>query len=142
MAMFLYERHNPGKDINTDQNRELFSNVIRGRFREAPSDADRAAMNNFPLNWAKFRIVYTEANEEGKEVLEKAITSEDGVRRMTPRNAALDSVLQAPLWAKLIAKAQSKPAASASTPQPKHGAQTKSAPPRKSPPAKKRSASK
>jgi hypothetical protein len=53
MAMFLYERHNPGKDINTDQNRELFSNVIRGRFREAPSDADRAAMNNFPLNWAK-----------------------------------------------------------------------------------------
>lgn len=120
MAMFLYERHNEGKSIDTDQNRELFSKVVRGRYKEAPTDADRAAMNNFPLNWAKFRIAYTEADEAGKEVLEKAITSEDGVSRVTPRNPALDSVLQSPLWATLIAKTQkqAKPAAS-QTSQPK-----------------------
>lgn len=149
MAMFLYERHNPGKDINTDQNRQLFSKVVRGRYKEAPTDADRAAMNNFPLNWAKFRIVYTEADEAGKEVLEKAITSEDGVNRVTPRNPALDSVLQAPLWATLIAKTQ-KPSRqpdagrgqAASQPlQPKPAPHTKPAPPRKGAPPKKHSAS-
>lgn len=149
MAMFLYERHNPGKDINTDQNRQLFSKVVRGRYKEAPTDADRAAMNNFPLNWAKFRIVYTEADEAGKEVLEKAITSEDGVNRVTPRNPALDSVLQAPLWASLIAKTQ-KPSrqpdadrgqAASFTSQPKAVPHAKPAPPRKGAPPKKRSAS-
>jgi len=144
MAMFLYERHNEGKDINTDQNRALFSKVVRGRYKEAPTDADRAAMNNFPLNWAKFRIAYTEADEAGKEVLEKAITSEDGVSRATPRNPALDSVLQAPLWATLIAKSQrqAKQAASASqSTQSKPNPQTKPAPPHKGAPAKKHSAS-
>lgn len=143
MAMFLYERHNEGKSIDTDQNRELFSKVVRGRYKEAPTDADRAAMNNFPLNWAKFRIAYTEADEAGKEVLEKAITSEDGVNRAAPRNPALDSVLQAPLWATLIAKTQrqAKQAASASQSTQPKPAQTKPATPHKGAPAKKHSAS-
>jgi hypothetical protein len=76
MACFLYEQNNPGKTIDAIDNRAMFANVVSEKYRNAPTRKDREAMAAFDLLWAKFKVVWTGANEtQRKSLLSKLINS-------------------------------------------------------------------
>ncbi len=102
MACFLYDYSHPGKTVDADDNRELYGLMVRDKFKKAPSDKDRVAMNNFPLNWAKFRILYQDADEEKRKVMAERIASPEGLKGMNNRNEMLESVLSAPSWKRFV----------------------------------------
>jgi len=102
MTCFLYEKKNPGRTVDADDNRELFSIVLKGKFRDAPSDRDRAAMANFPLNWAKFRILYTDADEADRDLLLKKLANASGTRNATVANQLLEKVLVSAPWKDVV----------------------------------------
>lgn len=105
MACFLYEQNHPGKTIDADDNRKLFDLVIRDKFKNAPAFADRLAMSFFPINWAKFRILYTDASEEERQVLVKKLGSAEKNEGATVSNALLEKVLSLPPWKEVVVKA-------------------------------------
>lgn len=78
MACFLYEQSHPGKTVNALDNRMVFASVIRSKFIEAPTAKDRDAMANFDLSWAKFKILWTGADERGRQMLLAAWTHKNG----------------------------------------------------------------
>ncbi|MGE0265272.1 MAG: hypothetical protein AB7V06_21555 [Candidatus Obscuribacterales bacterium] len=102
MTCFLYEKKNPGRTVDADDNRELFSMVLKGKFRDAPSDRDRAAMANFPLNWAKFRILYTDADEGDRDLLLRKLANASGTRNATVANQLLEKVLVSSPWKEVV----------------------------------------
>lgn len=105
MACFLYEQKNPGKTIDADDNRKLFDLVIKDKFKNAPAFADRLAMSFFPINWAKFRILYTDASEEERKVLVKKLGSAEKNENATVSNALLEKVLSLSPWKEVVVKA-------------------------------------
>jgi hypothetical protein len=102
MAVFLYEHNHEGKTVDADDNRELYEMIVRDKFQNAPSERDKAAMNDFPLSWAKFRILYTDASESEKLLLATRIASEQGTRGLNIRNAMLEEVLSCPVWKQYV----------------------------------------
>lgn len=102
MAVFLYEHNHEGKTVDADDNRELYEMIVRDKFQNAPSERDKAAMNDFPLSWAKFRILYTDANESEKLLLATRIASEQGTKGLNIRNAMLEEVLSCPVWKRYV----------------------------------------
>lgn len=105
MACFLYEQSHPGKTVDADDNREIFAMIVRDKFKKAPTDKDREAMNDFALSWAKFRILYTDGNQSEKALLAARIASEQGTKGLNLRNAMLEEVLASPVWKSFIIKA-------------------------------------
>jgi len=105
MAVFLYEHNHEGKTVDADDNRELYEMIVRDKFQNAPSERDKAAMNDFPLSWAKFRILYTDANESEKLLLATRIASEQGTKGLNIRNAMLEEVLSCPVWKRYVISA-------------------------------------
>lgn len=95
MACFLYEQKNPGKTIDAMENRALFSNVIMQKYKDAPSPADRQAMTNFPIGWAKFKVLWSGADETQRKALLARLTA-SGVSStaQTPADAMLGQVLK------------------------------------------------
>lgn len=95
MACFLYEQKNPGKTIDAMENRALFSNVIMQKFKDAPSDTDRQAMTNFPIGWAKFKVLWAGADETQRKALLARLTA-SGVSNtaQTPADPMLAQVLK------------------------------------------------
>ena len=87
MACFLYERKNPGKTIDADDNRAVFASVIMGKFKDAPSDQAKRAMANFALTWAKFKVAWDLAPEENRPQLLKELDTASGA-------AALQTALE------------------------------------------------
>lgn len=75
MACFLYEQKNPGKTISSNENRALFANVITQKYKDAPTAADKAAMCNFPIGWAKFKVLWAGADQETRKVLLSKLTA-------------------------------------------------------------------
>lgn len=75
MACFLYEQKNPGKTIDAQENRALFSNVIMQKYKDAPTAADRAAMSNFPIGWAKFKVLWVSGDDASRKALLTKLTS-------------------------------------------------------------------
>lgn len=67
MTCLLYEKTHPGKTVDADDNRAVFAQLVRNKFEQAPTDADKKAMNAFPLTWSIFRILYTNATEEERD---------------------------------------------------------------------------
>lgn len=102
MTCFLYEQSHAGKTVDADDNRALYAMIIRDKFKKAPTDRDRMAMNQFPLSWAKFRILYTDANPSEKVLLAERIASEQGTRGLGIRNAMLEQVLSSPVWMRFV----------------------------------------
>lgn len=102
MACFIYEHNHAGKTVDAEDNRELYQLIVRDKFANAPSERDKAAMNDFPLSWAKFRILYTDANESEKLLLATRIASEQGTKGLNIRNAMLEEVLSCPVWKKFV----------------------------------------
>jgi hypothetical protein len=105
MACFLYEHNHAGKTVDADDNRELYELIVRDKFANAPTAKDKAAMNDFPLSWAKFRILYTDANESEKLLLATRIASEQGTKGLNIRNAMLEEVLSCPVWKRFVISA-------------------------------------
>lgn len=95
MACFLYEQKNPGKTIDAMENRAMFSNVIMQKYKDAPRPEDRAAMSNFPVGWAKFKVLWVTADEAGRKALLSKLTSE-GMQNtaQTPSDPMLAQVLK------------------------------------------------
>lgn len=69
MACFIYEQRNPGKSVDATDNRAMFAQVVADKFKDAPTNKDREAMAAFDLAWAKFKIVWTQADESERAVL-------------------------------------------------------------------------
>lgn len=102
MTCFLYEQSHAGKTVDAEDNRALYGMIIRDKFKKAPSDRDRMAMNQFPLSWAKFRILYTDANPSEKVLLAERMASEQGTKGLGIRNAMLEQVLSTPVWMRFV----------------------------------------
>ncbi len=105
MACFLFEQKNPGKTVDADDNRKLFGLVIRDKFNKAPAYADKLAMCYFPINWAKFRILYTDANEEERKVLVKKLSGAQNNTSKGVSNELLEIVLSLEPWKTVLIKA-------------------------------------
>lgn len=69
MACFIYEQRNPGKSVDAEDNREIFAHVVSEKFKAAPTRQDKEAMAGFDLVWAKFKIVWTQADDKQKAAL-------------------------------------------------------------------------
>lgn len=102
MTCFLYEQSHAGKTVDAEDNRALYGMIIRDKFKKAPSDRDRVAMNQFPLSWAKFRIMYTDANPSEKVLLAQRMASEQGTKGLGIRNMMLEQVLSSPVWIRFV----------------------------------------
>lgn len=99
MACFLYEQNHPGKTVNAMDNRMVFAGVIRGKFMEAPSEKDKAAMAIFDLTWSKFKILWDGANEHNKQKLLAAWTHKNATTAgAMPTDPTLDAVLKNGPW--------------------------------------------
>lgn len=71
MTCLLYEKTHPGKTVDADDNRAVFAQLVRNKFEQAPTEADKKAMNAFPLTWSIFRILYTGATIEERDRMSK-----------------------------------------------------------------------
>ena len=69
MACFIYEQSNPGKSVDAMDNRAVFATVVSEKFKQAPTKKDQEAMAGFDLSWAKFKIVWTQADEKQRAAL-------------------------------------------------------------------------
>jgi hypothetical protein len=111
MACFLFEQKNPGRTMDATDNRTVFANVLREKFKEAPTQKDRLAMVNFDVDWSKFRISWTASNTEQRKVLlldwlrDKSTPRKPGVS--VPKDPTLLAVLQNGPWAPLMASTNS-----------------------------------
>ncbi len=136
MACFLYERSHKGKTVDAEDNRQLYTVIVKDRFFGAPTDRDRQAMNDFPLSWAKFRILYNDATEGEKMLLAERIASKEGTRGLNIRNPMLEEVLSSPAWKRFIlAQAKNAAGAPAKATATAGGAAKKPAPVKKKSPA-------
>jgi len=69
MACFMYEQSHAGKTVDAIDNRTVFAAVICGKFEHAPTPADKRAMANFALTWARFKVTYLLAGESERQIL-------------------------------------------------------------------------
>jgi hypothetical protein len=72
MTCFLYEQKTPGKTIDSQENRAIFASVICNKYNQAPTAADRRAVANFALTWAKFKVAWLAAPPEHQAELIKS----------------------------------------------------------------------
>lgn len=108
MACFLYEQTHPGKTVDADDNRKLFALVIKDKFNKAPAYADRLAMSYFPINWAKFRILYIDANDAERRILVEKLAKKGKSGGPVVRNALLEKVLTHNPWKATILAAKKR----------------------------------
>lgn len=102
MACFLYEQSHPGKTVNATDNRLVFASVIRTKFIEAPTQKDRDAVANFDLSWARFKILWTGADEKVKERLLAQWTHKESTAGGAPASdPTLEAVLHKGPWNEL-----------------------------------------
>lgn len=83
MTCFLYAKTHPDKTVDQDDNREIFANVVKDKFNNAPTAKAKLAMSNFDLTWASFRCRYLEVNDAERLRMIKTIAAPSG-------NAAAD----------------------------------------------------
>ncbi len=93
MTCLLYEETHPGKTVNADDNREIFAQLVRNKFEQAPTDADKKAMNAFPLTWSIFRILYTNASESERSRLSKELAQGNKLSNLKITDKTLALVL-------------------------------------------------
>ena len=94
MACFIYELKNPGKTVDAVDNRAVFAAAVSEKFKSAPTKRDQQAMAAFDLSWAKFKIVWTQADDKQKEILKMALLGGGpGVALEQAHDAMLELVL-------------------------------------------------
>ena len=98
MACFMYEQNHPGKTIDATDNRAIFASVIMKKYEEAPTPKDQRAMANFALTWAKFKISWALASDEGRQGLVKSL--EAGTKPPhQPGDELIDRIIRGGPWA-------------------------------------------
>lgn len=99
MAIFIYEQQHAGRTIDANDNRALFAKVVVEKFNQAPTDNDKRAMSSFDLAWAKFKIIWRNADEEKRKVLlEKLVKTGAGSSLSVAKDPLLDQVLSNWPW--------------------------------------------
>ncbi len=99
MAIFIYEQQHAGRTIDANDNRALFAKVVVEKFNQAPSDNDKRAMSSFDLAWAKFKIIWHNADEEKRKILlEKLVKTGAGSTLSVAKDPLLDQVLSNWPW--------------------------------------------
>jgi hypothetical protein len=94
MACFIYERRNPGKSVDALDNRAVFATVVSQKFKDAPTKKDQEAMAAFDLSWAKFKIVWTQADESQRAALLNGLMKQGaGAAWAQGHNSMLELVL-------------------------------------------------
>lgn len=78
MTCFLFQRRKPDRSIDGEENRQVFADVIKQRYNQAPNFQAKAAMCNFDLTWACFRCRYLAMDEEGRARLSKLMAAGGG----------------------------------------------------------------
>lgn len=94
MACFLYEQKNPGKTIDAIDNRAMFANIVSEKYRNAPTRKDREAMAAFDLLWAKFKVVWTAANESQRTTLLSKLINSGAASATTDPDPILTTLLK------------------------------------------------
>ncbi|MBP7864084.1 hypothetical protein KA183_20530 [bacterium] len=93
MTCILYEKTHPGKTVDADDNRAVFAQLVRNKFEQAPTEADKKAMNAFPLTWSIFRILYTNASEAERDQMSKDLAQGNKFANMKITDKTLALVL-------------------------------------------------
>ncbi|MBU6451508.1 MAG: hypothetical protein KGS72_07005 [Cyanobacteria bacterium REEB67] len=75
MTCFLYAKNHPDHTLEGDDNKQLFADVIRQRYHDAPNPEAKKAMCNFDLTWAAFRCRYLDSSESEKAKLLASISA-------------------------------------------------------------------
>lgn len=86
MTCFLYQVRHPDHTVEGDDNRQMFAEVIRQKYNDAPNIEAKKAMCNFDLTWASFRCRYLDSNAAGKDKLIASISG--GKTETTAMSAA------------------------------------------------------
>jgi hypothetical protein len=99
MAVFIYEQNHAGRTIDANDNRTIFAKVVVEKFNRAPTAADRRAMANFDLSWAKFKVVWFSSDEKTqKALLEKLVKTGASSTLTVAKDPLLDLVLSNWPW--------------------------------------------
>jgi hypothetical protein len=114
MTCFLYQKRHPDHTVEGDDNRQLFAEVIRQKYTDAPNPAAKKAMCNFDVTWASFRCRYLDANAAEKDKLITTISGEKG-----DTGAASQSGANSQSSAKTVSTAKTKKQATAALMSPK-----------------------
>jgi hypothetical protein len=104
MACFMYEKKNPGKTVDADDNRLVFAHVIKDKFNDAPSEKDKRAMANFALTWYKFKVSYDVASKEEKALLVQSLDERKSLAKNSPNSLTAKIFANGP-WHNLFAAA-------------------------------------
>lgn len=94
MTCFLYAKTHPDKTVDQDDNREIFANVVKDKFNNAPTAKAKLAMSNFDLTWASFRCRYLEVNESERLRMIKTIAAPSGNAAVDKATLFSDVILQ------------------------------------------------
>jgi hypothetical protein len=78
MTCFLFQKRKPDRSIDGEENRQVFADVIKQRYQQAPNLQAKQAMCNFDLTWACFRCRYLALDEAGQARLSKLMASGEG----------------------------------------------------------------
>lgn len=99
MAIFIYEQTHAGRTIDGPDNRTVFAKVVVQKFNDAPTDADRRAMASFDLAWAKFKIIWFDADEGTRKVLLDKLVQKGAASSLSvTKNPLLETVLSNWPW--------------------------------------------
>lgn len=93
MTCLLYEKTHPGKTVDADDNREIFAQLVRNKFEQAPTEADKKAMNAFPLTWSIFRILYTNASDAERDKMSRELAESNKLSNLKITDKTLALVL-------------------------------------------------
>jgi hypothetical protein len=102
MACFMYEQKNPGKTVDADDNRLVFTHVIKDKFNDAPSEKDKLAMANFALTWYKFKVSYDVASKEDRALLVQSLDERKSLAKNSPNSLTAKIFANGP-WHMLFA---------------------------------------
>lgn len=99
LTCFIYEQKHPGKTVDADDNRALLARVVADKFQNAPTDNDRKAMARFDLAWAKFRILWDNADAPTRKIMLDKLTKDGaGSTLSLTKDPLLEQVLAAWPW--------------------------------------------
>ena len=106
MTSFLWSARRKDRSVDSDENRQVFSQVILQKFKDAPDEKAKKAIANFDLTWASFRLRYLDAAEEEREKLRMAVAmpTKDGARRDELTSEAIKKLYKYGPWAEGIGK--------------------------------------
>ena len=103
MACFMFEQKNPGKTVDADDNRAVFTHVIKDKFQDAPTLKDKMAMANFAITWSKFKIDWNMASQGKRADLLESLTEGKSLSDV-PEESLTSKIFANGPWQKALQK--------------------------------------